>query len=228
MTMIEDPHNHAGKAIRAARLALGRQYTYRKVEALTEDLESQDSQRYEKVSKSVLWEIESYGEAYLGRRAVSPGKLRSIVEIIFKGDYKRFQLETGLRIALLDLEDVDAGEVHVGPAELPLYLEMERPDTASWDRFAPPLAPGADFLVEVRLTRMQPILHPGMVVHCARTERVQPGEIAALVTRREGLVFAGALGQGMFRYESTGETFALGEHDQVYGSVTWIRPMISR
>lgn len=228
MTMIDDPHNHAGKAIRAARLALGRQYTYRKIEQLTDDLESQDSQRYEKVSKSVLWEIETYGEAYLGRRAVSPGKLRSIVEVIFRGDYKRFQTETGLRIALLDLEDVDAGEVLVAPVELPFYLEMERPEGATWDRFATPQAPGADFLVEVRLTRMQPILHPGMVVHCARTDRVQQGEIAALVTRREGLVFAGSLGQNMFRYEATGEVFSLGEHDHVYGSVAWIRPMISR
>lgn len=226
MTTTDDTQNRAGKAIRDARL--GRGYSYRRMEQLTAELEERDPQRYERVSRSLLWEMESYGEAYISRRAISPGKLRAIIEVIWKGDYRKFQEQTGMRIALLDAEDVDAGEAMASKAEVPLYLEMERPDGQAWDRFAAPLAPGTDFMLEVRLSRMAPILHPGMVAHCAQRKDVPPGEIAVLVTAREGLVFAGHLEQGVFRHESTGETFTLGERDQVYGSVLWIRPMIAR
>lgn len=221
-----DPNNRFGESVRRARKELGKAYSYRKVDELSQKLESDDSQRFERTSRSFLWEIENLGDQYIATRAIGPGKIRAIVEIIYKGNTERFLRETGYEAGLGLGYEAPEDEPEGSRSDVPFYLEMERPATQGWDRFKPPLVPGVDFLLEARLSRMAPLVNPGMVAYCALRDQVGTGEIAVLLTHREGLVFAGHLGDGQFCLASTHEVFRLGPEDRVYGAVQWIKPMI--
>lgn len=221
---LDQENRRFATSLRKARLALGKKYSYRRVDILSQELAAADPERFARTSHSLIWELESNDDSYPATRAISPGKIRSIVEIIYGGDMSRFLRETGYAGVGLHYEpseDAPAGSV----AEVPFYLELERPKDKGWDRFRPPLAPGVDFLVECRLSRMRPLLPPGMVAYCGLREDVAAGEIAVLLTAREGLVFAAHMGNGQYTHVSTQEVFQLGQDDHVYGVVQWIKPM---
>lgn len=216
--------NRFGSSLRQARLALGKSYSYRRVDILSQELAASDPERFERASHSLLWELETKGDGYVASRAIGPAKIRSIVEIIYKGDTARFLRETGyagIGLHYEPSEDAPAG----AQAEVPFYLEMERPNERHWDRFRPSIAPGVDFLIEIRLSRMRPLLPPGMVAYCGLREDVGAGEIAVLLTAREGLVCAAYVGNGQYSHVTTQEIFQLGVDDRVYGVVQWIKPM---
>lgn len=207
----------AGEVIRQARQARG--YTYRKVEELSAALEREDSQRFAKVSKTVLWNMETGGESFFLKRTVSPAKLRSVIELLFLGDRERFTRETGIDVLDVITDPVDD---RLG-LEVPMHLEME---SASSSRRSVRAPVSCDFVLEVRTSRMTPYLSSGQPLYCIRAHSAQPGEIVILNSADEGLVVATALAANRYRYERTQREFALLDGAQVYGVVAWVKPAI--
>lgn len=207
----------AGEAIRARRQARG--YTYRRVDELSSELAQQDPQRFERVPRTVMWNMETGGEAFFMKRAVSPGKLRAVIEIMWGGDAAAFQRDTGLSV--IDIQS-DVGD-ETAAAEIPLYLEME--DPAASRRFV--RAPvSCDFVTEVRTGRMHPVLSQGQPLYCIRADSARPGEIVILSLPGDGLAVATALPGGRYRFERTQREFALVEGAQVFGVVSWLKPVL--
>lgn len=207
----------AGEVIRSARQQ--RRYTYRRIEDLTSELERRDPDRFERVPKTVMWNMETGGETFFLKRAISPGKIRALIEVLFGGDSARFQQETGLHI--IDVLTDSAGKL--AESDIPLHLEMETPTDIR--RFISPPVP-CDFALEIRTGRMLPLLTQGQTVYCMRAEIVRPGEIAVIHLPAEGLALATALPDHRFRFERTRRDFTLADGGSVYGVVAWLRPVL--
>ncbi|GGL15584.1 hypothetical protein [Deinococcus radiotolerans] len=208
----------AGEVIRNARQA--RKYTYRRMEMLSEELAQREPDRFEKVSKTVLWNMETGGEKFFLQRAVSPGKLRSLIELLFSGDHAKFARETGLTV--LDVM-TDGGPTERMSLDVPMFLEMEAVGNISRTVLAPV---SCDFVIEVRTGRMHPVLAQGQALYCIRADRAQPGELAVLDLPEEGLTVATALAGGRFRFERTQREFALVDGGRVHGVVSWLKPVV--
>lgn len=208
-----------GEAIRAARQRKGKAYTFRRIEELSAELAEQDDQRYEKLTRTVLWSMETGGADYILKRRISPGKIRALIQILFDGNTAKFVQDTGIVIT-----DIDTQVGEPARADVPLYLERERPDQAR--RFVRP-AVAVDFVLEVRTSRMEPVLAPGALTYCLKLQSARAGEVAILNLPEEGLILATALTGNRFRYERTQRTFPLPEGGSVYGVVEWTKPMLS-
>lgn len=207
----------AGEVIRAARQQRG--YTYRQVDDLTSALQQQDPQRFERVPKTVMWNMETGGETFFLKRSVSPGKIRAVIEILFSGDALLFQRETGLSVI-----DVQTGVADDRAAlEVPMYLEMESPRVSH--RFSRAPVP-CDFVVEVRTGRMSPVLTHGQPLYCIRADAARPGEIAVINMAGDGLTIATALPGGRYRFERNQREFTAAEGDSLFGIVTWLKPTL--
>ena len=206
----------AGEAIRAARQTRG--YSYRRVDELSKELVQRDPERYERLPKTVLWNMETGGETFFLQRSVGSGKIRSAIEILFGGDAEKFYRETGL--AVVDIRPSSHEET---ASDVPMYLEMETPDSGKRLITAPV---SCDFALEVRTSRMTPILSQGQPVYCIRAETARPGEIAVLNIPGDGLGLATALPDDRYRYERTKREFTLTAKGQLYGIVAWMRPVL--
>ncbi len=208
--MTETDSTRVGAIFQARRLS--RQLAMRDVAAETATLETQDPERYTRLSHQSVYNVEKLGTEYL--RTMETGKLRALVQVLWPNDGATFQAETGFTL------------FNDAPAQLPLYAEGASGDATTT---ATPALPGADFLVEVRARRLAPALWPGQVVG-ARRGATQDGDLCAL--RRGGaLTLAYQVRGGRFSYplREAGEpaTFALGRQDEVIGPVVWIeRPRL--
>ncbi|WP_027894510.1 hypothetical protein [Calidithermus chliarophilus] len=212
--------NH-GQAI--ARKRLERKLTYRKLEESSRKL-AENNPLYEAVTRNWFWSMEKDPDYFL-RRTISAGKLRTIIHLLWDGDAARFRRDTGLELPLLSPAD-GLGDPITPAAEVPLYLEGERP-RATVARRATPDLPGADFMFQVRTERYAPLLWPGQNVGCRLEESPVPGELVVLL-RERGLELAFYLGNGDYRQRPAleGESFRLAGGERVYGVVTWAIPRL--
>lgn len=207
---------HAGEVIRAARQKRG--YTYRRMEELGDELVERDPDRFERVPKTVVWRMETQGPNYFLEHATGPGKIRSVIELLFSGDPVQFYKETGLSVI-----DVQAERPDDAAPEVAMYLEMESPEST---RRVIPAPVSCDFVVEARTSRMMPAVAQGQSLYCLRAEVARPGEIAVLDIPGEGLTLATALSEGRYRFERTKREFTLSDGGRLYGVVAWLRPVL--
>ncbi|GEM48732.1 hypothetical protein [Deinococcus cellulosilyticus] len=219
--MTEKTETNVGEIIRAARAE--KRLSLRKVETLSKDLAERDPTVYEAITKSTMWEIEEYGQTFFAHRNTSPGKVRALIHLLWDGDTAKFQQDTGVEVL-----PVAKGAAPL-PTGIPHYLELESTGgRASWTRIhTPEYYLRADFVIESRTSRMEPVITEGQMLYCQKkVPRV--GEVCVIERENMGLIIAWCIGANTFEFgkplEGDPEVLSMGSKDSFLGVVEYTKP----
>lgn len=166
-----------GEALKQRRRRLG--LTLRGLEAATAELARQNPLLYERVSRPTMHEIESTPGA-LVRRNLGMSRLRSLVALLWDGDYAAFAHETGLSVLTPSQEAPPQGATPT----LPIYLEGEQPRENAKRRARPLPQPE---LYVVPTHDLPPYVQAGHPVGVSRTVSPQLGDLVVLEDPHRGL-----------------------------------------
>lgn len=231
--------DRVAEAFHAARMhAKAGGMTMQEVEDATRELAKTDA-LYDVVSRSSYSNLENQGTEWF-KRNVGEGRIRSLIAVLFENDPVTFERMTGLRAPLIQgavasgestlarsiehaLEDDKPAPVYVEGQHIEysqMLFGVDAREHAPRDAFVAPI------LVKVQSTRMVPVVFPGQLVGAEPRHQVEPGELALVRRRNDGLVIAWCIGPGTFLYVRGGERFRLESGDEVAGAVTHVRPHI--
>lgn len=230
--------DRVAEAFHAARMhARQGGMTMQEVEDATKALALGDP-LYEVVSRSSYSNLENQGIDWF-KRNVGEGRIRSLIAVLFDNDPSVFERMTGLRAPVIqgaaqtgDGTLARAIEHTLDDKPAPVYVEGQQVEYTQMlfgvdaREHAPRDTPTAPILVKVQSTRMVPVVFPGQLVGAEPRHQVEPGELALVKRKADGLVIAWCIGPATFLYVRGGERFRLESGDEVAGAVTHVRPHI--
>lgn len=221
--MTDQTENKIGDIIKAARKE--KRLSLRKVEDLSRELAERDPTTYEHITKSTIWEMEEYGMTFFAHRNTSPGKVRALIHLLWDGDTEKFMQETGIEVSPFT---ATAAPIPIG---IPHYMELEYTANhrTTWNRtHTPENWLKADFVVEVRTSRMNPVAVNGQMLYCSKN-MPKRGEMAIIERENLGIVIAWCTGPNQFKFtrplQGDPEEFAANLRDQILGTVVYTKPI---
>jgi len=190
-----------------------RKLSLRDVDALSQDLAEREPGIYERVSRPTLHTLITQPDVAV--RTLSPARLRTLVALLWDGDYQGFVEETGLAV-VAPANGEPAAKVAV---TVPVYLEGESAQGPAARREEPALPCDLLFVPTSGRIACLPLNEP---VGVRATERIEEGDLVVLERLGSGLEAVWAT-KGGYVYDDE-EAPPPKPSDKVIGVVTWVRP----
>lgn len=227
-----DAPDHVAAAVTERRKAL--LLTLRDVEAKSKILLDENPELYDIVSFSFVHQLEKQGRKFFDVTRDAK-KLRTYIQIIYRGDLDLWVKETGIILNVPVITDYGLN----GPEDdwnMPLYREgqsVSGQQVANGEEALRSLSMSVSrphWYLEVTGHLMEPTVWPGQTVAVQPRTAIAPGELVVLNRGSQGLHLAWKLDARRYAYNRKGDNgrkdFELTAADEVLGVVAWVKPQI--